>query len=172
MNVISNRRYDLVSILCTVVFDGSWFASCCRWLVRETRLRQRTTRVAAGTGHPAVARKLTVLGWHVLTHGENYAVARSSLVRRKTRALELKAGAARGKRGPSREPILEERDRRRTRAADRRAGRSRLSTTHGRLAGQRTGRRGAGATSERASDRPSKATPRRSPQAQNTGASR
>ncbi len=52
----------------------------------------------------AVARKLAVLCWHLLTRGEDYAFARPSLVREKLRRLELLAGAERrtGHRGPVR----------------------------------------------------------------------
>lgn len=43
----------------------------------------------------AVARKLAVLFWHLLTHEQDYAFARPSLTRKKLRALELRAGAQR-----------------------------------------------------------------------------
>jgi transposase len=48
----------------------------------------------------AVARKLAVLFWHMLTKGEDYAFARPSLTTEKLRRLELSAGAptTRGKR--------------------------------------------------------------------------
>jgi transposase len=49
----------------------------------------------------AVARKLAVLCWHLLTRGENYAFQRPRLVKRKLRTLELKAGAPREKPGPN-----------------------------------------------------------------------
>jgi transposase len=42
----------------------------------------------------AVARKLLVLCWHLLSKEEDYAFARPSLTRQKTRRLELVAGAA------------------------------------------------------------------------------
>jgi hypothetical protein len=48
----------------------------------------------------AVARKLAVLAWHLLTRGEDYALQRPPLVARKLRALELKAGAPRRKPDP------------------------------------------------------------------------
>ena len=49
----------------------------------------------------AVARKLAVLFWHLLTREQDYAFARPSLTRKKLRALELRAGGAerRGERG-------------------------------------------------------------------------
>jgi hypothetical protein len=43
----------------------------------------------------AVARKLTVLFWHMLTRQQDYAFARPSLTRHKLRELELRAGAER-----------------------------------------------------------------------------
>jgi len=43
----------------------------------------------------AVARKLAVLFWHMLTRQEDYAFARPSLPRHKLRELELRAGAER-----------------------------------------------------------------------------
>jgi hypothetical protein len=42
----------------------------------------------------AVARKLLVMCWHMIHDQRDYAYARPSLVARKTRALELRAGAA------------------------------------------------------------------------------
>lgn len=53
-------------------------------------------RVRAGRGHQvaavAVARKLTVLVWHMLTKETDYLWARPSLVAHKMRAMELQAG--------------------------------------------------------------------------------
>jgi transposase len=43
----------------------------------------------------AVARKLAVLFWHLLTREQDYAFARPSLTRKKLRAVELRAGAER-----------------------------------------------------------------------------
>jgi transposase len=68
-------------------------------------LRAFASRTAARRGRHvatvAVARKLAVLCWHLLTRGEDYAFQRPSLVKRKLRALELKAGAPREKPGPN-----------------------------------------------------------------------
>lgn len=47
----------------------------------------------------ATARKMTVLCWHLITKGEDYAFARPSLVAHKRRTLELAAGA-KSRRGP------------------------------------------------------------------------
>jgi transposase len=71
-------------------------------------LRAFAQRTAARRGRHvatvAVARKLAVLAWHLLTRGEAYAFARPSLVRRKLRRLELTAGAPRAKPGPNPNP--------------------------------------------------------------------
>lgn len=62
-------------------------------------------RVAARRGQNvatvAVARKLVVIAWNMLTRGEDYAFARPTLVAQKVRAAELAAGAPprRGGRG-------------------------------------------------------------------------
>ena len=47
----------------------------------------------------ATARKMTVLCWHLITKGEDYAFARPSLNAHKRRRLELAAGAT-SRRGP------------------------------------------------------------------------
>jgi transposase len=49
----------------------------------------------------AVARKLAVIIWHLLTRGEDYAWLRPALHAKKLRELELRAGepARRGQRG-------------------------------------------------------------------------
>jgi transposase len=53
----------------------------------------------------AVARKLAVLAWHLLSRGEDYAYQRPSVVRRKLRRLELKTGAPRAKRQAGAAPL-------------------------------------------------------------------
>ena len=65
-------------------------------------------RIRARRGHQiaavAVARKLTVLCWHLLTKGEDYLWARPALVAIKTRAMQLQAGHPQQKgsrRGPA-----------------------------------------------------------------------
>ncbi|MDA9520162.1 transposase, partial [Bradyrhizobium sp. CCBAU 11434] len=65
-------------------------------------------RIRARRGHQvaavAVARKLTVLCWHLLTKGEDYLWARPALVANKTRAMQLQAGHPQRKgsrRGPA-----------------------------------------------------------------------
>lgn len=65
-------------------------------------------RIRARRGHQiaavAVARKLTVLCWHLLTKSEDYLWARPALVANKTRAMQLQAGHPQQKgsrRGPA-----------------------------------------------------------------------
>jgi hypothetical protein len=86
-----------------VLVEAAWHAA------RTTGpLRAFHERVAARRGRNiatvAVARKLAVIAWHMLSRGEDYAFARPSLVREKLRKLELLTGAERrkGKRNPVR----------------------------------------------------------------------
>ncbi|WP_271519199.1 transposase [Bradyrhizobium sp. CCBAU 53380] len=65
-------------------------------------------RIRARRGHQvaavAVARKLTMLRWHLLTKGGDYLWARPALVANKTRAMQLQAGHPQQKgsrRGPA-----------------------------------------------------------------------
>jgi transposase len=59
--------------------------------------RRRSNHIAA----VAVARKLAVIVWHLLRHGEDYAWVRPALHAKKLRDLELRSGqpACRGQRG-------------------------------------------------------------------------
>ncbi|HEX2726854.1 MAG TPA: IS110 family transposase [Beijerinckiaceae bacterium] len=121
-------------------------------------LRAFAQRTAARRGRHvatvAVARKLAVLAWHLLTRGEDYAFARPSLVRRKIRRLELTAGAPRAKPGPKPDPVWNTT----AEAAEKRLA-LQAETAYRRLIAdwQASGPKvGAGATPERASQRPSK----------------
>ena len=77
-------------------------------------LRAFFARVSAKRGAPAAivatARKLTVLIWHVLAKGEDYAFARPAFQAMKLRKVALKAGAPReyGKAGPGRDYWIKE----------------------------------------------------------------
>ena len=66
-------------------------------------LRAFYTRIKGRRGFQiatvATARKMTVLCWHLIIKGEDYAFARPSLVAHKRRSLELAAGAE-SRRGP------------------------------------------------------------------------
>jgi transposase len=74
-----------------VLVEAAWTASR-----SPGPLHAFAARVAARRGRQvaavAVARKLCVLCWCLLTRGEDYAFARPSMVRRKLRRLELAAG--------------------------------------------------------------------------------
>jgi transposase len=61
-------------------------------------------RRGANIATVAVARKLVVIAWHMLSKGEDYAFVRTSLMREKVRRLELMLGAERrpGRRNPER----------------------------------------------------------------------
>jgi transposase len=87
-----------------VLVEAAWAAA------RTTGpLRVFAERVGARRGRHiaavAVARKLAVLAWHLLTRGQDYAFARPGIVARKRRRLELAAGAPRRKSGPNASPI-------------------------------------------------------------------
>ncbi len=102
----------------------------------------------------AVARKLCVLFWHLLTRGEDYAYRRPSLTAAKLRRLELLTGAPRrrGQRGKTTRPyrLQEVRDRERELSAQAEHAYKRLVADW-----QQTPPKGAGAAPGRASRRPS-----------------
>jgi transposase len=87
-----------------VLVEAAWTASR-----SPGPLHAFAARVAARRGRQvaavAVARKLCVLCWCLLTRGEDYAFARPSMVGRKLRRLELAAGAPRRKSGPQADPV-------------------------------------------------------------------
>jgi transposase len=137
-----------------VLVEAAWSAAKSPGPLRA--FAQRTaSRRGRHVATVAVARKLAVLAWHLLTRGEDYSFQRPSLVRRKLRALELAAGAPRAKPGPNSKPIWG------TAAAD---VAERQIAQHAEIAYRRfvtdwqaSGpKAGAGATPERASQRPSK----------------
>jgi transposase len=102
----------------------------------------------------AVARKLAVLSWHVLTKQQDYAFKRQTLVENKLRKIELRAGAPRRQgthpTGPSA----------RNRAEQERQLTQQAEQAYLRLVSDwkasRPAKTGAGAASGRASQRPSK----------------
>lgn len=121
-------------------------------------LRAFAERTAARRGRNvatvAVARKLCVLAWHLLTREEDYTFQRPSLVRRKLRRLELRTGAPRATRRPGAAPLWGSRaddERERELALQAEAAYRRLVTDWQRS----RPREGAGATPGRASSRPS-----------------
>jgi transposase len=87
-----------------VLVEAAWSAAKSPGPLRA--LAQRTAaRRGRHVATVAVARKLALLAWHLLTGGEDYAFARPSLVRRKIRRLELTSGAPRAKPGPKPDPV-------------------------------------------------------------------
>ena len=83
-----------------VLLEAAWITARAPGPLRAFALRTAARR-GRHIATVAVARKLAVLCWHLLTRGEDYAFQRPSLVKRKLRALELKAGAPREKPGPN-----------------------------------------------------------------------
>ena len=86
-----------------MLVEAAWSAwSACK---AARPLRALYQRVQARRGMQvavvATARELTVLCWHLIIKGEDYAYAQPSLVAHKRRKLELRAGAptARGQKG-------------------------------------------------------------------------
>ena len=79
-----------------VLVEAAWHAAR-----TSGPLRAFHQRIAARRGGNiatvAVARKLAVIAWHMLSRGEDYAFARSSLTREKIRRLELMTGDERQK---------------------------------------------------------------------------
>jgi transposase len=116
-------------------------------------------RRGANIATVAVARKLVIIAWHLLSRGENYAFMRPSLYRQKVRRLGLMTGAMRqqGKRLP--EPGFVRAGDRRRRAEDDLVEAHEVA--YRRLVADWQASRpakevGAGATPGRASQRPSK----------------
>jgi transposase len=106
-------------------------------------------RRGAGIATVAVARKLVVLFWHLLTKQQDYAFGRPSLTRKKLRQLELTAGAARGEGQPgvwAANKALREAELELARQAE---------TAYRRLVTDWQPKKGAGATPGRASSKPS-----------------
>jgi transposase len=86
-----------------VLVEAAWHAARTTGPLRAFHERVATRR-GANVATVAVARKLAVIAWHMLTRGEDYAFVRPSLVREKIRRLELMVGAERrqGRRNPVR----------------------------------------------------------------------
>jgi transposase len=77
-----------------VLVEAAWHLARTIGPLRAFHNRVRARR-GANVATVAVARKMAVICWHMLTKGEDYAVARPSLTREKLRRLELMTGAAR-----------------------------------------------------------------------------
>jgi transposase len=77
-----------------VLVEAAWHLARTIGPMRVFHERVRARR-GANVATVAVARKLVVIVWHMLTKGEDYAFARPSLTREKLRRLELMTGAER-----------------------------------------------------------------------------
>jgi hypothetical protein len=75
-----------------VLVEAAWYLARTIGPMRAFHQRIRSRR-GANVATVAVARKLAVICWHMLTHEEDYAFARPSLTREKLRRLELLTGA-------------------------------------------------------------------------------
>src|SRR6266536_637338 len=79
-----------------VLVEAAWHASRTPGPLRDFHQRIAARR-GGNIATVAVARKLAVIAWHMLSRGEDYAFARPSLTREKIRKLELMTGAKRQK---------------------------------------------------------------------------
>jgi len=84
----------------SVLVEAAWVAIRSPGPLRAFGERVRARR-GAQIAAVAVARKLVVICWHLLTKEQDYAFQRPSLTRQKTRRLELAAGAPRRPRRPA-----------------------------------------------------------------------
>jgi transposase len=75
-----------------VLVEAAWHATRTPGPLRAFHERI-TVRRGRNIATVAVARKLAVIAWHMLSRGEDYAFARPSLTREKLRRLELMTGA-------------------------------------------------------------------------------
>src|SRR3954467_16796 len=75
-----------------MLVEAGWSASKAPGPLRAFYQRGAARRGMQGAG-VAAARKLTVLCWHLIIKGEDYAYAQPSLVAHKRRKLELRAGS-------------------------------------------------------------------------------
>jgi len=83
-----------------MLVEAAWVATKCPGPLRAFYQRVKARR-GAQIAVVAAARKLAVLCWNLIHRGEDYAYARPSLIEKKQRALELKAGhpSRRGQKG-------------------------------------------------------------------------
>ena len=75
-----------------VLVEAAWHAARAPGPLRAFHQRIAARR-GGNIATVAVARKLAVIAWHMLSRGEDYAFARPSLTREKIRRLELMTGA-------------------------------------------------------------------------------
>jgi transposase len=77
-----------------LLVEAAWHAARTTGPLRAFHQRLAARR-GSNVATVAVARKLALIAWHLLTRGEDYAFVRPSLVREKLRRLELMLGADR-----------------------------------------------------------------------------
>jgi transposase len=77
-----------------LLVEAAWHAARTTGPLRAFHQRLAARR-GPNVATVAVARKLALIAWHLLTRGEDYAFVRPSLVREKLRRLELMLGADR-----------------------------------------------------------------------------
>jgi transposase len=136
-----------------LLVEAAWHAARTTGPLRAFADRLKAKR-GANVATVAVARKLVVIAWHMLSRGEDYAFSRPSLVREKMRRAELLAGAPRrqGYRNPVRVFATREQHRLEKELA------AQAETAYQRLVRdwQPTINKGAGVTRGRASSKPTK----------------
>jgi transposase len=140
----------------SVLVEAAWIAVRSPGPLRAFWERLRT-RKGAQIAAVAVARKLVVLCWHLLTKDEDYAFGRPSLARQKIRRLEVAAGAPRLPRrhdGPPVNPAPGQRLLERELQQQSELAYQRLVQDWRSTAPKTTKKRGAGATPGRASQKP------------------
>jgi transposase len=137
-----------------VLVEAAWVASRSAGPLRAFWQRIAARR-GANIATVAVARKLVVLAWQLLTKREDYAFKRPAALAEKLRTLELAAGAERrqGRRDGARVRVSAERRKLDKQLAEQAERAYRRLTADWQAAGTEAG---AGATSGRASSRPSK----------------
>ena len=74
-----------------LLVEAAWAAAAAPGPLRAFFLRIRTRR-GAPVAAVATARKMTVIIWHLLSKGEDYAFGRPALLQAKLRQMEIKAG--------------------------------------------------------------------------------
>jgi transposase len=141
-----------------LLVEAAWHAARTAGPLRAFHQRIAARR-GANIATVAVARKLVIIAWHLLSRGENYAFMRPALYRQKVRRLGLMTGATRqqGKRLPEPGFLRAGDPRRRTEAKlveAQEAAYQRLVADW--QASRPANKAGAGATPGRASQRPSK----------------
>jgi transposase len=139
-----------------LLVEAAWHAARTAGPLRAFHQRLATRR-GANIATVAVARKLVIVAWHLLSRGEDYAFMRPSLFREKIRRLELMLDAPRqqGKRLPRRAFATPPQRRAEMDAVAQHEGAYRRMVADWQ-ASRPTKKAGASATPGRASQRPSK----------------